>query len=238
MISIHALLAESDPRRQHRRRSRHPFLSTLSLRRATSFAFCELLARLFLSTLSLRRATKARHERWKPENYFYPRSPCGERPTAWKGWPSTCYFYPRSPYGERQAPCAGWTPAARYFYPRSPCGERLAELSDIFKANQISIHALLAESDWADMQSAARKITFLSTLSLRRATIHDRLMGGPAKISIHALLAESDALLIGRFTAVADFYPRSPCGERPYAPPPCGAASVFLSTLSLRRATN
>ena len=124
-----------------------------------------------------------------------------------------------------------------YFYPRSPCGERLAELSDIFKANQISIHALLAESDWADMQSAARKITFLSTLSLRRATIHDRLMGGPAKISIHALLAESDNVTMPAVSALVlflstlslrratypllfwgeqhgDFYPRSPCGER------------------------
>ena len=105
-------------------------------------------------------------------------------------------------------------------------------------AVKISIHALLAESDpvWKCRSAAIAK--FLSTLSLRRATRHWTLSNSGQLISIHALLAESDALLIGRFTAVADFYPRSPCGERPYAPPPCGAASVFLSTLSLRRATN
>ena len=170
MISIHALLAESDPRRQHRRRSRHPFLSTLSLRRATSFAFCELLARLFLSTLSLRRATKARHERWKPENYFYPRSPCGERPTAWKGWPSTCYFYPRSPYGERQAPCAGWTPAARYFYPRSPCGERLSAQRLNRCTTQFLSTLSLRRATRCPQPFGGHDMLFLSTLSLRRAT--------------------------------------------------------------------
>ena len=35
------------------------------------------------------------------------------------------------------------------------------------------------------------------------------------KISIHALLAESDHLLCLLFSCTADFYPRSPCGERP-----------------------
>ena len=35
-------------------------------------------------------------------------------------------------------------------------------------------------------------------------------------ISIHALLAESDGCRIEHDAAVAyDFYPRSPCGERP-----------------------
>ena len=35
------------------------------------------------------------------------------------------------------------------------------------------------------------------------------------KISIHALLAESDAALSGGTLSDVDFYPRSPCGERP-----------------------
>ena len=34
-------------------------------------------------------------------------------------------------------------------------------------------------------------------------------------ISIHALLAESDKSLLTRAVSSADFYPRSPCGERP-----------------------
>ena len=33
-------------------------------------------------------------------------------------------------------------------------------------------------------------------------------------ISIHALLAESDMPVDGAFLHQADFYPRSPCGER------------------------
>ena len=55
----------------------------------------------------------------------------------------------------------------------------------------ISIHALLAESDYTDLDSSYG-----------------------ALISIHALLAESDANTTGAETAHEDFYPRSPCGER------------------------
>ena len=56
----------------------------------------------------------------------------------------------------------------------------------------ISIHALLAESD-ADMAVSYSK---------------------GIKISIHALLAESDIMKQMTGQANADFYPRSPCGER------------------------
>ena len=46
---------------------------------------------------------------------------------------------------------------------------------------------------------------------------------------------------LGKSAAVhpnkVDFYPRSPCGERPPATTPRGAPGEFLSTLSLRRAT-
>ena len=100
---------------------------------------------------------------------------------------------------------------------------------------------------------------FLSTLSLRRATVDGSGKGCTSKISIHALLAESDNVACGDRhklcisihallaesdpvilfpkIPVFDFYPRSPCGERP----PRTAGSImctrFLSTLSLRRAT-
>ena len=102
VISIHALLAESD---QIPRRGQNPpprFLSTLSLRRATA----EIVSRSsiscqFLSTLSLRRATDAAIGKFGKARisihallaesdlsiqfqalagyHFYPRSPCGER---------------------------------------------------------------------------------------------------------------------------------------------------------------
>ena len=102
--------------------------------------------------------------------------------------------------------------------------------------------------------------SFLSTLSLRRATnircISQRTTSNfyprspcgerPIKqeitiltvpISIHALLAESDGGNEGGENADNDFYPRSPCGERPQNFCVCVIQLIFLSTLSLRRAT-
>ena len=57
-ISIHALLAESDTNTHRERQEQHEFLSTLSLRRATLNPLETLIILMeFLSTLSLRRAT-------------------------------------------------------------------------------------------------------------------------------------------------------------------------------------
>ena len=146
-----------------------------------------------------------------------------------------------------------------YFYPRSPCGERREIVSIERCSLKISIHALLAESDdtrrsikmelnnfyprspcgerhecWTALNHLLR---FLSTLSLRRATLIGLTYGGGRNISIHALLAESDdgsliynnrcqrflstlslrRATIGQMAIHAIhkyFYPRSPCGER------------------------
>ena len=104
---------------------------------------------------------------------------------------------------------------------------------------QISIHALLAESDCShpsaglhilaflstlslrratrpSAQSWAARSRFLSTLSLRRATTSAIASTTHQTISIHALLAESDVA-------------RNWNAEH---------SNEFLSTLSLRRATN
>ena len=61
--------------------------------------------------------------------------------------------------------------APRYFYPRSPCGERLELFAERFGDTLISIHALLAESDLYPDRQNPERAEFLSTLSLRRATI-------------------------------------------------------------------
>ena len=55
---------------------------------------------------------------------------------------------------------------------------------------------------------------FLSTLSLRRATVSADLLEQGEPISIHALLAESDGHTSNHGSHDSDFYPRSPCGER------------------------
>ena len=217
VISIHALLAESD-------------------RLLMCFWLSGLL---FLSTLSLRRATCSRCTTSHRRVYFYPRSPCGERPRQtsrllqgsaisihallaesdiFRSISATVrpYFYPRSPYGERpMAQGCNYKPPPflstlslrratcvceilrllwKNFYPRSPCGERLVHLTLFNRTINISIHALLAESD---------SLIFppVDTSSV---------------ISIHALLAESDNAAVALIAA-----------DR-----------IFLSTLSLRRATD
>ena len=55
---------------------------------------------------------------------------------------------------------------------------------------------------------------FLSTLSLRRATGLGVGLYLVTEISIHALLAESDFASPFSIFWICHFYPRSPCGER------------------------
>ena len=122
-------------------------------------------------------------------------------------------FYPRSPCGERLFGMFN-NIIHPNFYPRSPCGERQLAQFESNSAGGISIHALLAESDFRLPASVSTNAGFLSTLSLRRATAPCRHHSPHRTISIHALLAESD---ISRYTArplSSYFYPRSPCGER------------------------
>ena len=78
-------------------------------------------------------------------------------------------FYPRSPCGERRVNYLSIA-LMLYFYPRSPCGERQYRLCQLQYHYFISIHALLAESDVVSTVKFARPVLFLSTLSLRRAT--------------------------------------------------------------------
>ena len=87
------------------------------------------------------------------------------------------------------------------------------------------------------LNRTASRITFLSTLSLRRATHYDNYNLHCVEISIHALLAESDPAPIRNNKNNVNFYPRSPCGERPFMTLRHCTTYLFLSTLSLRRAT-
>ena len=102
----------------------------------------------------------------------------------------------------------------------------------------ISIHALLAESDPTVPPPSTCLSNFYprSPCGERPTTIS--LPGSVSSISIHALLAESDHLLPTRKTPQNwHFYPRSPCGERHKNECTNLAPKPFLSTLSLRRAT-
>ena len=191
-ISIHALLAESD----------------------CLFCVKLLLQLIFLSTLSLRRATTVTARIIDPTYNFYPRSPCGERPIL--GIPNQVGTWisihallaesdPALPHGIQNALISIHALLAESDCKRCHCPRQ----------RTISIHALLAESDCAACKQYFTRSTFLSTLSLRRATSAPVPRRPHAHISIHALLAESDRA----------------------AMPVSAAQFQFLSTLSLRRAT-
>ena len=122
-------------------------------------------------------------------------------------------FYPRSPCGERRA-CADGAWANKRFLSTLSLRRATNPSYAALDGASISIHALLAESDWAWMGGlscngnfyprspcgerlilivlSTQPTRFLSTLSLRRATTWARGSRVTYVISIHALLAESD----------------------------------------------
>ena len=125
------------------------------------------------------------------------------------------------------------------FYPRSPCGERHFEQRGLCPDCYISIHALLAESDNSIYEIGDISMLFLSTLSLRRATIEQDANSAIFVEFLSTLsLRRATCCLLWILSRTRNFYPRSPCGERRQHPlHPWLYISAFLSTLSLRRAT-
>ena len=193
-ISIHALLAESDAlppwaSTAFLRISIHALL-------AESDIFCaERFCRFkFLSTLSLRRATGMQSSDAGLLTNFYPRSPCGERRIKKPKRKKTVKFLSTlslrratktivykamdrleflSTLSLRRATpsVSAFLSFSVDFYPRSPCGERPFHPTHMLYACTISIHALLAESDSLHTTYGLTNVLFLSTLSLRRATL-------------------------------------------------------------------
>ena len=183
------------------------------MRRATIIDSNCNLTQKFLSTLSLRRATLVPHQQ-KCRDHFYPRSPCGERRQHSEPDSSRVGFL--STLSLRRATL--WA-HQRYFPADISIHALLAEsdlrvLDGSKSSIEISIHALLAESDQQPRPTRPCKKLFLSTLSLRRATAFDVLAVSALLISIHALLAESDVAPLLATGGPRYFYPRSPCGER------------------------
>ena len=192
VISIHALLAESDINRNITNGKRKKFLSTLSLRRATASNRTERPRQHISIHALLAESDRPLRQLQSALRHFYPRSPCGER---------LCQWYPVGYFG-----C--------HFYPRSPCGERRSGRPETRQHDVISIHALLAESDNLHPGYCALIQLFLSTLSLRRAT---KLI-----VRQHGLLRDfyprspcgERQISESQYMQTFYFYPRSPCGER------------------------
>ena len=124
-----------------------------------------------------------------------------------------------------------------HFYPRSPCGERLKCARYANTRCVISIHALLAESDWRTPSAYSRTTYFYPRSPCGERLPQLGIIQPVADISIHALLAESDRTGRSCSTCHPHFYPRSPCGERRCMMVRSLVTVAFLSTLSLRRAT-
>ena len=102
-ISIHALLAESDPTLSCMIGPPFVFLSTLSLRRATRYGRPIDVQLVFLSTLSLRRATVP-HVYIPGHRWISIHALLAESDSCPPARPFHCHdFYPRSPCGERHA---------------------------------------------------------------------------------------------------------------------------------------
>ena len=148
---------------------------------------------IFLSTLSLRRATRRNPQDLSLINYFYPRSPCGER--RCQAVPLTVVHTFLSTLSLRRATVRYVQRLALLMIFLSTLSLRRATAVHIVKVQcvvHISIHALLAESDTNRRELLLRYQVFLSTLSLRRATSLRQPSRSNRAISIHALLAESD----------------------------------------------
>ena len=168
--------------------------------------------------------------------YFYPRSPCGERhfnagalpydeeflstlslrraTEYWNGYPRLARISIHALLAESDSQTYFPLPKPSNFYPRSPCGERRYLCMYVHNLAHISIHALLAESDWQLQRPTRGPALFLSTLSLRRATA-DRY-GRYCTYRFLSTLSLRRATAVNKTLAERDanFYPRSPCGER------------------------
>ncbi len=192
-ISIHALLAESD-------------VAGLIFR--AKFV-------IFLSTLSLRRATSAPAIKSCWSSYFYPRSPCGERLRVSVGDAHVCVISIHALLAESDQLLLDRGLTRDDISIHALLAESDTTFSGTVHRKEISIHALLAESDSNNssnelvctvflstlslrratsghLHTGALHKVFLSTLSLRRATLHLTFRRTDIQISIHALLAESD----------------------------------------------
>ena len=144
------------------------------MRRATRYITSDLAPYMeFLSTLSLRRATIMLLPMLYRNTDFYPRSPCGERLI-------------RSPHREDGKEFLS-TLSLRRATTRS-CG--------CTQSHNISIHALLAESDGNSGTGFLCGVISIHAL-LAESDYRKRLEAARShEISIHALLAEGDAYIM------------------------------------------
>ena len=97
--------------------------------------------------------------------------------------------------------------------------------------DQISIHALLAESDGGNKGGKNADNDFYPRSPCGERRMTDGSICFDSSISIHALLAESDAIHHPKINKHNDFYPRSPCGERRIDPDQVPGYTISIHAL-------
>ncbi len=124
-----------------------------------------------------------------------------------------------------------------HFNPRSPCGERRYTAPNDYCSYFISIHALLAESDFTLNAKDPLIADFnpRSPCGERRVRISHKVFC--RYFNPRSPCGERRAACPMSLASPTNFNPRSPCGERPPIPNASASRPLFQSTLSLRRAT-
>ena len=124
------------------------------------------------------------------------------------------HFNPRSPCGERPAPTGPRGRAERF---QSTLSLRRATLTAhvAHGEGEISIHALLAESDSISPSRRQAAARFQSTLSLRRATLLSLRRAAVGRFQSTLSLRRATPPAYPPSSWQSYFNPRSPCGERP-----------------------
>ena len=217
IISIHALLAESDARQCYTDTTSVGFLSTLSLRRATAIGRWGTAWRDISIHALLAESDHRARDYTSPQTCISIHALLAEsdRKTQRPYVKDTISIHALLAESDRGA-YRGARQSRRHFYPRSPCGERRC----------IS-------------RSTPVQAAFLSTLSLRRATVSSRKLPSSCRhFYPRSPCGERRPFCDAGDCTATYFYPRSPCGERRLKVTIFSIFRIFLSTLSLRRATN
>ena len=170
-VSIHALLAECDPRTGEV----ETIMETVSIH--ALLAECDFYegAKRFAYVVSihalLAECDETLTKRKEPEQCFNPRTPCGVRLGTILRCTKKLLF--QSTHSLRSA---------------------TSKVAQPVVDETVSIHALLAECDLDELKSSGFSSAFQSTHSLRSATRINFRLAGLFAVSIHALLAECDWL--------------------------------------------
>ena len=132
-----------------------PFLSTLSLRRATAYTEDYDEDAKFLSTLSLRRATDDLQVTLQDRDNFYPRSPCGERLSASDDASNSLGISIHALLAESDLNMLIGLCCGCFISIHALLAESDVTVLGIQHKVGISIHALLAESDCYSLRHSA-----------------------------------------------------------------------------------